>query len=283
MRGATRIPRGRPLGAGAKLGAALALGLPACGGGDGADGLSVVVDTVGGVEHVTSFGPGTWADEGGGWWLDEGASTEIGAVEGPDEVVFGRISGVLVDPEGRIHVADPQAREVRVFSPDGGFLRRVGRDGEGPGEFRHLSGLALAPDGVAALDGSLGRVTVFDGSGQVVRTFRLERPYMILEHFAAMGFDREGRFLDRARLSLRPGTDSIPSTWHGAVSTESRRSPRTASPSMSSTGPWSLLPSPPRSATRRSRSSRGSSRTREGAFRGASSSRRGNRRSAGWP
>lgn len=164
-------------------------------------------DTVGGVPHVISGNRGAWA--GGGSWTVPDSGVVIGALEGPEEQVFGEVAGVVVDGEGRIWVADDQAKEIRVFDADGAFVRTIGRDGEGPGEFRNLSGLAVAPEGVGALDGTLARVTVFRPSGEVVRTFSLDRPYMILEHGATMAFDDHGRFFDRARFATRPLLDSM--------------------------------------------------------------------------
>lgn len=168
----------------------------------------ITYDTVAGVEHVIGAGPGLWT-AAGAWSLDEDTRVVIGEVEGPGEYVFGRISDVVVDPQGHIHVADPQATEIRIFSPAGGFVRRLGREGEGPGEFGHISGLTLTPSGVAALDGRLNRMTVFGPEGDVSRTFRLQRPYMILEHHAPMAFDSAGRFFDRARLARGIGADSV--------------------------------------------------------------------------
>jgi hypothetical protein len=171
--------------------------------------VQVVHDTIEGVEHVISSGDGRWTQAGRHWQLSEIDRIIIGELEGEDEYVFGGISGVLVDAAGEVYVADPQARTIRVFSRDGAFLRGIGRSGEGPGEFRHISGLSLAPDGIAALDGSLNRVTIFSPSGEVVRTLRLERPYMVVEHYAPMAFDSTGQFYDRARLSRVAGVDSI--------------------------------------------------------------------------
>lgn len=195
---------------------AVILGTLGCGDAPRAADLGVAYDTVGAVEQVTSSGAGVWSGAGGAWTVDETHGVTIGRLEGADEYVFGQISGLVVDRKARIHVADTQAKEIRVFSPDGEFLRRVGRDGEGPGEFRNISGLALAPGGIAALDGSLGRVTVFDSSDTVVRMFRLERSYMILEYNAPMAFDAAGRFFERARLSLMPGIDSIGVITYGS-------------------------------------------------------------------
>jgi hypothetical protein len=192
-----------------------------CGGDGGSVQAGVVIDTVGGVERVTSTEEGAWDAEAAVRWTlrtDEALRIEPPASAGSDDPrVFGEVSGVLVDAQRRVWVADPMAREIRVFGPEGTLEMRIGRNGEGPGEFRHLSGLTPAPDGIAALDGQLGRVSVFDDQGELVRSFRLERPYMILEHNAPMAFDPRGRFLDRARLSRVPGVDSIGVTAYDAV------------------------------------------------------------------
>jgi len=71
--------------------------------------------------------------------IDELAATitlEIGEVEGEEAYLFGQVSGLALDAEGRIYVADRQASEVRVFTPDGAHLFTFGRAGSGPGEMR---------------------------------------------------------------------------------------------------------------------------------------------------
>ena len=64
-------------------------------------------------------GDGVWAETGDAWTLDADRMVTIGEVQGEDPYVFGRVSGVVVDAAGRIHVADSQAREIRVFSEAG--------------------------------------------------------------------------------------------------------------------------------------------------------------------
>jgi hypothetical protein len=64
----------------------------------------------------------------------------IGAIESPEEEVFGRIRDLAVSPEGNVYILDQQACQVRVFGPDGGFQFQFGQEGEGPGEFQTLSG-----------------------------------------------------------------------------------------------------------------------------------------------
>ncbi len=67
----------------------------------------------------------------------------IGVEDGASEQMFGTISSIAVDPAGRLYVSDAMAEDVRVYSPGGEFIERIGRGGDGPGEFRRPTGLAF--------------------------------------------------------------------------------------------------------------------------------------------
>ncbi len=71
----------------------------------------------------------------------------IGLAEGPPEYLFGDIRSVAADRTGRIYVADRMGSTVRVYDPDGTFLRHLGREGRGPGEYRWPGDLTFGPDG----------------------------------------------------------------------------------------------------------------------------------------
>lgn len=60
---------------------------------------------------------------------------------------FSDIRGVEVSKNGNVLVLDYKAQNIRVFSPDGKFLKVIGRGGEGPGEFGEPNGFARSPDG----------------------------------------------------------------------------------------------------------------------------------------
>ena len=62
-----------------------------------------------------------------------------------DEVLFGVVSQLVEDGEGNVYLLDGQLSEIQVFSPSGEWLRSVGREGEGPGEFRNGSDMFLGP------------------------------------------------------------------------------------------------------------------------------------------
>lgn len=73
----------------------------------------------------------------------------IGAAAGDlDERGFSRISSVDVDPDGAVHVLDGLEGTVSVLDPTTGrVLRRYGRRGDGPGEFRSAAELAVLENG----------------------------------------------------------------------------------------------------------------------------------------
>lgn len=75
---------------------------------------------------------------------------------------FSNALSVAVDSRGNMYVADADLQEIRVFSPAGAPLPRIGRRGGGPGEFRRLLSVAVGRgDTVFALDVSQQRVTAF--------------------------------------------------------------------------------------------------------------------------
>lgn len=119
----------------------------------------------------------------------------IGAREGTGPDVFGSVTDFALDSHGRVWVLDGQARQVRVFSGRGEFVRSVGRGGEGPGELEEPIGLAASPDGeIWVVDRGATRLTVFDTAGRYLGSHRRKSAGY---HTALRGkFDREGRFYD---------------------------------------------------------------------------------------
>jgi hypothetical protein len=178
--------------------------LAAWGCGEGAE-SRVSVDTVGGVPQVTTSGPGLWSEDER-WTVGERV-LRLGTLEGDGPESFGRVASLAAGPDGRVYVADGQAMEVRVFGPDGSFLRSFGRRGEGPGEFEAVDGVALGPEGtVYVRDPRLARVSRFDpGSGELLDSFPLERTFMIFSAGTTLWVDDEGRVWDKILLNLDVG------------------------------------------------------------------------------
>ena len=96
----------------------------------------------------------------------------LGASEGPGSI--GSLSALTRDGRGRYWVASIEDRGVvTVFGPNGAFLRTVGRQGRGPGEFRRIQLLAASQTSVHAFDYSGARRTVFDLDFRVTSTHPL--------------------------------------------------------------------------------------------------------------
>jgi hypothetical protein len=71
------------------------------------------------------------------------------------------VNGLDVDSRGNVYVAD-QSNQLVMLSPQGSVLRKLGRKGQGPGEFDGLQAVRVLPgDSVYAFDTGLQRVTVF--------------------------------------------------------------------------------------------------------------------------
>ena len=105
------------------------------------------------------------------------------------EFQFDWISGVMRLPDGNILVADG-GNTLREYRDTGGYVSTWGREGEGPGEFRHLGGMdRLGVDSVIVWDRRLHRLTVFDATGRIGREVTVrEAPELIL--LGAIGHDR---------------------------------------------------------------------------------------------
>ena len=93
----------------------------------------------------------------------------VGAMEGEDWEIFGRIRSVHFDQEGKLHILDSQADRVVVVDPDGSFVRTVGKPGEGPGEFSALRDLVVHRDGSYAVV-TFGSIHRFDAGGEFTGT-----------------------------------------------------------------------------------------------------------------
>ena len=117
--------------------------------------------------------------------VETGSLLSVGVVTGDTLQEFDRVVTPFVLPDGRLVVPLGGSSEIRVFTRDGEFVERLGGGGDGPGEFRYLSGAWPRGDTVEAFDGRLRRVTRFkpDGAVDVVAIAGGEYPDMV----AALG------------------------------------------------------------------------------------------------
>ncbi|MGH7560295.1 MAG: hypothetical protein ACRENB_04660, partial [Gemmatimonadales bacterium] len=80
------------------------------------------------------------------------------------------------DGEGRLYVADAKPPIIKVYDRTGRLVRTIGREGEGPGEFR-IAFIAVEGDALIVHDPRVSRTSVFDTSGTFRRSWHSQCCY----------------------------------------------------------------------------------------------------------
>lgn len=93
------------------------------------------------------------------------------------DVLLTQAQFMSADSNGRIYVSDVRANEVLVFNKDGSFVRKIGRTGQGPGEFNLVGRALMTSRGLAVLDRSNARIQYFDDRGRFVDSTKLTKSY----------------------------------------------------------------------------------------------------------
>lgn len=98
----------------------------------------------------------------------------LGGDSGVGLEAFESVGDVMETRDGSIIVVDASAADVRLFSRYGGHIRRIGRRGNGPGEFGYPVAVVEDDGLLAVLDVALRRLTWFRLDGTVVRTLAVD-------------------------------------------------------------------------------------------------------------
>ena len=157
----------------------------------------------------------------------------VGELDGPEEYLFGSVRAITVDDDHNFYILDEQASNVRVFDSAGTYVKTLGREGEGPGEFNVPIGIAISDGRVLVRDPANARVQLFHlgtweaeewryGPSNVYMNSPLYRDDQgrLYVNIATM-FD-ENRFIvmgpDGAHIDTIPAPDSPPGFDDGACS-----------------------------------------------------------------
>ena len=101
------------------------------------------------------------------------AELRVGAEDGAEEETFGSIDDVIGTDDGGLLVWDAQAKAIRRFDAEGGFVRLLGGNGGGPGEHGHVNGIVrLTAGGWALWDANGSRINRYREDGTFVDAIR---------------------------------------------------------------------------------------------------------------
>lgn len=80
------------------------------------------------------------------------------------DVPFGRISHIDIDDSGNVYISEGSRgnEAIYVFDSEGNYVNKIGRSGDGPGEFRSIFDIKISNDQLFILDMSLLRIQIFN-------------------------------------------------------------------------------------------------------------------------
>ncbi len=122
--------------------------------------------------------------------------TRLMSLSETEDLIFGRLSSMLVASDGAVLMADQQIATIHVFDANGTYSGTIGQKGRGPGEFEGIGTLSFGQnDSLYVWDWNATRLSVFARNGMnwsFTRAFTMKR-------------DNDGMFL--STLSRRPWLD----------------------------------------------------------------------------
>lgn len=115
--------------------------------------------------------------------LGNAALATIGVEDGPEQLMFGEIASAAVNSRGQVVVVDRKTEDVRLFDAQGKFLQRLGKKGQGPGEFRSPHTVLVMPNDEIWIVDMQRRISVFAPSAD---RYKLARTIPIVTGIRSM-------------------------------------------------------------------------------------------------
>jgi hypothetical protein len=190
---------------------------------------SVVIDTLpGGIPRVTSSAPAGWTDTNG--WRFVELPPVAPPAGSPGELI--NPSGLAIDADGRLYVVDQSPTVIKQYDSSGAFIRAIGREGDGPGEYR-FAHIAVRGHLLLVHDAGAGRTSLFDTSGAFIRSFR-----SVGRVFDQVDLDAAGRAV--LPMMNPPGSDSAPARAYARFDSLGVLLDTIAVPRLAETPVWTL-------------------------------------------
>jgi len=92
-----------------------------------------------------------------------------------EETILYQAYSYLMGEDSCFYVEDRGNTRIAIFGPDGKYIRSIGREGEGPGEFRNLRLLWIRGNNLAIWDSRNRRTSLFNTGGAFLKSFSHSR------------------------------------------------------------------------------------------------------------
>ncbi len=128
----------------------------------------------------------------------------------PEGEFFSNLVSLAADSSGAIYACDYAANNIKKFGADGKFLKIIGQEGQGPGEFGNPLRIDVARDRLIVWDSMNQRISLLSLEGEYIKSVTWDRlrqgwPYAI----RALP---DGKIGIEGRISVRRGK-SRPDEW----------------------------------------------------------------------
>jgi hypothetical protein len=90
-----------------------------------------------------------------------------------ENIIFHNLRDIATDSKNNIYILDNKEKTIYLFSEDGRFIKKIGRTGQGPGEFIRPCSIYIDPkDIIYVLDASQRRVEIFDSEANHIKSIK---------------------------------------------------------------------------------------------------------------
>jgi hypothetical protein len=93
------------------------------------------------------------------------------------DIYLWRARRIANDISGNIFVLDPEWRSIFKFDSKGNYIKKIGRKGQGPGEFMNPYCFSVTDKHVIVSDTNSRQIKIFDLDLNLIKTFRVFKAY----------------------------------------------------------------------------------------------------------
>jgi len=112
-----------------------------------------------------------------------------------EEEMFSEITSVAVDNDGHIYILDRKEKTVKVFDSAGKFVRKFGKQGQGPGEMNMPIFVQITPNNELVVEDAVNRKLMFFSSeGEFLKSLSTAKAAGL----AAILIDSKGNLIGQA-------------------------------------------------------------------------------------
>ena len=96
----------------------------------------------------------------------------IGTIKSDDTAPFGQASNIDIDSKGDIYLTE-QYKLIHKYDSNGNFIKSIGKNGNGPGEYSYLITSFVSMDTIYAIDAMTQKAIKYDLNGNYLSDFPL--------------------------------------------------------------------------------------------------------------